>query len=319
MELLTANDDAHQRRRLTLSRAIATQTIAELKPHVLRSAEELIDAFYADGQAELIEQFAEQIPVRTLAGLLDVPRKDFSSFTHLVYEVGKFFSPAPTPEDVSSSQTALQELKVYIQTILHERRQSPKSFLSTFLAVADETTKLSAPEIIFQIVQFIIGGTESVRTAVAAQTSLLLQHRDQWEAVCQDPTLIPAAVTEALRFEPGIAGMVRVSTGKIEFDDAVIPSGQLVTLSTMSALRDENVYEHSSTFNIRRTDQLPLHAAFGGGAHRCIAEALARVELEACLAALTSRIPQLQQEERPLFKGHIFIRCPSAMRVSWKP
>jgi cytochrome P450 len=72
-------------------------------------------------------------------------------------------------------------------------------------------------------------------------------------------------------------------------------------------------------FDIRRTDQRRLSPAFGAGAHRCIGEALARVELEESLAALAARIPQLQLDEAPAIKGHGGIRRVDTMRISWQP
>jgi cytochrome P450 len=93
---------------------------------------------------------------------------------------------------------------------------------------------LSALEIIFQIVQLIVGGADTTRVAIVVQLALLLQHREQWDAVCRDPSLIPGAVAEAMRFEPSVASFVRVTTEDIEVGGAVIPAGQFVILSAMS-------------------------------------------------------------------------------------
>lgn len=316
--MLTANDGVHDRRRTPLSRTFAVQMIAELRPHIRRSAEDLINTFYGDGHAEFVSQFAARLPVHTLAGLLGVPREDVPSLTRLVYELGRFFSPDSTQDDIPICEAAAQQLQDYVEKMLNDRRHAPRGdFLSTFLAEADEGAKLSAFETLFQIIQMIIGGTESVRATIVAQTAVLLLHREQWKAVCGNPGLVPAAVSEAMRFEPGIAGMVRLTAEDIDFDGLTLPAGQLVTLSTMSAMRDEKAYERPDEFNIHRGDLPRLHPVFGSGAHRCIAEALARIELEECLAVLTTRIPHLRLEEIPVFKGHIFIRSMSSMCVSW--
>ncbi|MEY9178715.1 hypothetical protein ABIG06_000422 [Bradyrhizobium sp. USDA 326] len=97
---------------------------------------------------------------------------------------------------------------------------------------------------------------------------------------------------------------------------AALRSRQLVILSTMSAARDEEAYERPDVFDIRRTDQPRLLPAFGAGAHRCIGEALARIELEESLAALAARIPQLRLDEAPAIKGHSGIRRVETMRIS---
>jgi cytochrome P450 len=121
-----------------------------------------------------------------------------------------------------------------------------------------------------------------------------------------------------MRFEPSLAGASRVTGEDVEVDGTVVPAGKHVTLSTMSAMRDENVYERPDTFDIHRTNQARLHPIFGFGAHRCIGEALARAELEESLSAITARIPGLNMDRPPHIKGHSGIRrIDTAVRAFW--
>jgi cytochrome P450 len=179
---------------------------------------------------------------------------------------------------------------------------------------------MSPQEILYQILPLIIGGTDTTRVALTMQFALLLQHREQWAAVCDDPSLVPAAVTEAMRFEPSGASTGRVTRENVDVDGTVITAGQLVTLSTMSAMRDETIYDRPDIFDIRRINQPRLHPIFGFGAHRCLGEALARAELEESLSAITARIPQLHLDTPPKIQGHMGVRrIDTAMRVFWKP
>jgi cytochrome P450 family 103 len=150
------------------------------------------------------------------------------------------------------------------------------------------------------------------------QLALLLEHREQWDAVCRDPSLIPGAVAEAMRFEPSSASFARVAVDEIELGDTVLPAHSLLMCSTMSAQRDESIYARPDAFDIRRTDQPRLHPIFGAGAHRCIGEALARAELEESLAALASRLPQLKLDRSPVIRGHVAVRRVDTMRISWQ-
>ena len=122
-----------------------------------------------------------------------------------------------------------------------------------------------------------------------------------------------------MRFEPSVASFVRVTTEDIEVGGAVLPAGQFVILSTMSGARDKEAYECPDVFDVRQTDQPRLLPAFGAGAHRCIGEALARVELEGSLAAIAARIPHLHLDRAPAIKGHGGIRRVDTMRLSWQP
>jgi cytochrome P450 family 103 len=318
--MLTANGAVHRRRRSPFSRSFAARTMADLRPHIRRSSEELIESWYADGQVEFVDQFAAQFPARVIGDLLGLPRADIPSFTKLVYLVTRFISASILPDEIPESEAACQQLRDYVEKTLEDRRRTPRDdFLSDFLAKADAAGELSSLEMIFQIMQLIIGGTDTTRVAIVVQLALLLQQREQWDAVCRDPSLIPAAVAEAIRFEPSVGSFVRVTTEDIEVGGAVLPARQFIMLSTMSGARDEKAYERPDVFDIRRTDQPRLLPVFGAGAHRCIGEALARVELEESLAALAARIPQVQLDEAPAIKGHSGIRRVDTMRISWQP
>ena len=316
--MLTANGDVHHRRRSPFTRTFAARMINEMRPTIRRSAEELIDAWYADGQVEFIGNFAAQIPARVISGLLGLPRADIPDFTKLVYDVTRFISFSVRQEEIPGAEAAAHQLQDYVEKTLEERRRSPRDdFLSTFLATADEAAEMSPLEIVFQIVQLIIGGTDTTRVAIAMQVALLLRHREQWTAVCNNPELIPNAVAESMRFEPSVASTSRIAAEDIKVDGAVLPAGGFITLSTMSAMRDERAYVRPDVFDIHQTRQQRLHPIFGGGAHRCIGEALARAELEETLGALTTRISQLRLDQAPTITGHSGIRRVDSMRVSW--
>jgi hypothetical protein len=317
--MLTANDEVHRRRRSPFSRTFAPRMIAELRPRIRQAAEELIADWFADGSVEFLDRFVAQIPAHVISSLLGLPREDIPEFTRLVYQITKFVNLSVTQEEIPLCEAAARQLFDYVERTLDDRRRTPRGdFLSTFLAAADEAASMSPAEVIFQIIQLIVAGTDTTRVAMAAEVALLLQHREQWEAVCRDPGLIPGAVAEAMRFEPSVASFSRIATEDIDVNGVPLPAGAFVTLSTMSAMRDENAYQQPDVFDIRRTDQPRLHPIFGAGAHRCLGEALARAELEECLAVLTARIPHLQLDEAPVIRGHTSIRRVDRMCVSWR-
>ena len=319
--MITANGDVHRRRRAPLSRQFAARAINEMRQSIRRTADDLIDGWYRDGEVDFFDEFAAKLPAGIIAGLLGLPRDDIPEFTSQVYEVTKIFSFGEYLDEIDEIEKAAQKLYDYVETAFDQHRRRPREdFLSAFLAAAAEAGELSPQEVLYQIIPLILGGTDTTRVALTAQLALLLQHREQWEAVCDDPSLVPAAVTEAMRFEPTGASTVRVTREDVDVDGTVIPAGQLVTLSMMSAMRDEAAYLQPDTFDIRRTDQPRLHPIFGFGAHRCIGEALARAELEESLSAIAARIPRLQMDTPPRIKGHMGVRrIDAAMRLFWKP
>ncbi|HWA81085.1 MAG TPA: cytochrome P450 [Acetobacteraceae bacterium] len=318
--MLMSNGAVHRQRRSPFSRTFAAKLIMEMRPRIRRTAEELVTEWYEEEDVDLVQRYAALIPARTISDLLGLPKDDIPEFTSLVYQVTRVVSFLFQPEDLPELEEAARRLFGYVEEILSARRRKPREdFLSAFVASADAAGELSPFEIITQIVTLIIGGTDTTRVAAAEQVALLLQDRAQWDEVCRDPALIPGAVVEALRYEPSVASLARIPLEDIEVDGRVLPAGQFLILSTMSAMRDEQLYARPDVFDIHRTDHPRLPLVFGGGPHRCLGEALARVELEEGLAVLSSRIPQLElAADPPRVEGHSGIRRIGEMRVAWR-
>lgn len=318
--MLTSNGAVHRRRRAPFTRTFAARFVTEMRPQIRRTAETLIDRFYGDGEADLVADYTALIPARTISDLIGLPHADIPHFTSLVYEISRIFSFTFTAEEIPTLQAASQQLIEYVEATLEERRHKPRDdFLSAVLTAAAQTEDLSPFELVVQILSLIVGGTDTTRVAGASQIALLLRHPAQWDAVCRDPALIPAAVSEALRYEPSVASVPRFALEDIDIGGYTLPADTFVWLSTMSAMRDESVYDRPDAFDISRNVELRGHLVFGGGPHRCIGEVLARIELEEGLGALSQRIPQLAlagEPSRPF--GHVGIRRIGRVPVAWQ-
>jgi cytochrome P450 len=317
--MLTSNGDAHRRRRSAFSTAFAFRAIAALRPHIRKVADDLISEWQTEGEIDFLDRYASQLPARLVGHILGMPREDIPVFTKLVYTSTRVLSVQATRSDLPEIENASKQLVDYIERLCSARRAAPRDdFLSAYIAAADQAGEMSPIELLMQILTVVSAGSDTTRGALAIQTALLLEHREQWNAVCSDPSLVPAAVAEALRFEPSVGSFNRFALEDIELDSHVLKAGQFMQLSTMSAMRDEHVFQNPDVFDIGRTDQQRWHLVFGAGAHRCLGEALARTELEEGLAALTARIPNLQVSGEPLeVRGHVSIRRMGDMRVQW--
>ncbi|GLK79159.1 cytochrome P450 [Methylopila turkensis] len=316
--MLTANGGVHQARRSPMSRALAGEVAEEYGRHVRRSAHLLIDRCLADSKMELVKQYAAPLPALGLAGLLGVPDGEVAPFLRDIDAMNAFFRPDATAATVSSAEKAAAQVRSSIGLLIDcEGDDQTGGFLQHYVRLAESEPLHARVETLTQIVQLIIGGTESVRTAIVAQTANLLANPQQWQAVRDNPERVPAAVAEAMRFEPGIAGLVRLSAEDIEIEGRTLPVGQVVVLSVMSALRDERIFDRPDTFDIFRRDHEPSQLGFGDGAHRCVAEALGRAALQEALSVLAERLPHLRLEQPPVFCGHVFVRGSTECRVSW--
>jgi cytochrome P450 family 103 len=317
--MLLSNGPVHRKRRAPFARAFAVKLIDGLRPRIRAIANELIDRRYPQGEMNFIDDFAALIPARVISEILGLPEADIPEFTRRIYSLARSLSSSFTQDDVPELQTSASELSQYVRGLLEARRREPRDdFLTACIGAIDAANELSGVETVMQVITVILGGSDTTRGAGAIQTSLLLQHREQWDAICQDPALIPGAVLESMRYEPAVGSFARFTLEDIELDGWIVPRNRVLSLSTLSAMRDPQLYADPDRFDIRRNDHPRRHMIFGAGSHRCLGEALAKAELEEQLVALTSRIPQLQLVgDPPLIRGNGGIRSVRNMRVRW--
>jgi cytochrome P450 len=314
--MLFSNGETHRRRRQPLTRNFAFRMMGGLRPKVKALSQDLLQRALEKGTLKIRDDYAAQIPAITIAGILGIPRSDVPLFTALAYEVARILTTSWTTEDIPAIESATRELTDYCARLIAERRRLPRNdFLSEYVAKVDETAELSPLEAVMQIVSVVLGGSDTTRAAIVIQTGLLLERPPLWEAVRNDPQMIVPTVAEALRFEPSVGSIPRLALEDVLLDGHVIPKGSPMTLSTLSGLRDPAVFDNPDLFDPQRA-QPRWHPAFGGGEHRCLGEALARIELEEALTTLTTSQLQFGLGSQPLrIHGHAAIRKVDELEI----
>ncbi|MEO1264654.1 MAG: cytochrome P450 [Pseudomonadota bacterium] len=204
-----------------------------------------------------------------------------------------------------------------VDRLIEDRRAFPRDdFISKLLADAEQRFELSDEELLWQVITLIVAGSDTTRLALCSTLALLLQHPEQWEAFCADPDGLKAnVVREGVRYEPPIGSFARVATVDVDLDGATLPAGSPVSVCLLSAMRDESVYRDPAVFDIARGDHPRWHPAFGIGEHRCLGEALARAELEECLAVIARLAPGIRLTKVPKVRGLNGIRRIDQMWV----
>ena len=244
---------------------------------------------------------------------------DIPEFTRNVYQLARSLTPSFSRGDIAELNEAADWLTRYVETLLERRRHEPRDdLLTSYLHAVDEADVLSRIEALMQIVSVILAGSDTTRAALTIQLSLLLQHPDQWEALRGDPSRVRGAVLESLRYEPSVGSYPRFTLEEIEIDGCTVPRNVVLSMSTLSAMRDPALYRDPDRFDISRTDHPRRPMVFGAGAHRCLGETLALLELEETLAALAERLPNLNLVgDAPTVTGSGGIRQVSEMVVRW--
>jgi cytochrome P450 len=316
--ILFANGDAHRRRRQPLARTFAFKLMEGMRPRASAVASELVEGRIGAGDIDFLGEISANIPARIIADILGIPRADLPYFQGLVEDaVGTlgFFDQADRPKFEASTI----EFDAYVGKLLDDRRKNPRGdFLSEFAAATRESGELTEAEIRADVIALIVAGSDTTKNSIATTLNLLLEHPDQWAKFVADPDGMKKGVAaEGLRYEPVALGIPRFSVAPFELDGYDIPPGRLVIFSIVSACRDPEIYANPEAFDITRTDHPRWHFAFGGGAHRCLGEALARVEIEETLAAIAKLAPKTRiTGPRPTLKAAP-IRAVDQLRVAF--
>ncbi len=292
--MLFSNGDVHRRRRGPLARTFAHKLIAEKRVDVAKRCDRLIGGLKGRGEVSFLDEIAGPLPAEVIGAMLGVPETDMPQFAQHVYSAIRGLSIVS--QDVrAESDTDLAHLNGLVAGLIEQRRALADGELISAYLERTSGGDLDEAEILAQMVGLVLAGSDTTRGALTATVSWLLQDPDQWALLVEDPEKwVGGAVDEGLRYDPVIGSMGRITLERREVEGFSIPEGTLVSSSMLMALRDPEVYADPDRFDITRTDHPRLHPIFGGGPHRCLGEALARIELEEALKALARHAPDLE-------------------------
>ncbi len=317
--MLFANGEVHRRRRAPMARTFAYKLMDGMRPRVCEIAGEVIEAHRRKGPVNFLDAFSRAIPARIIAEIIGAPPEDWPKFSKWVADAARgigFFQNDELPE-IDAGVAALDN---YVKDLLDDRRKHPREdFLTSYAQATAAAGELTEEEIRMQMAGVILAGSDTTRTGTAAVLSQLLQNPDQWALLCADPDAWKKpAVEEGLRFDPPVGSVPRFTLRPLEIEGVVIPEGRVVSISVLSGLRDPEIYPDPDAFNIRRGGLPKWNIAFGGGAHRCLGEALARAEMEESIATIARLSPNVKMiGDPPKIRGTAAIRHIDAMTVEF--
>ncbi|MDB5971420.1 MAG: cytochrome [Hydrocarboniphaga sp.] len=270
----------------------------------------LIEGFKGKGRADLVREFTQYYPFQIIYRQLELPQADIAVFHKLAVGLTCIVV------DVAHGVEASQKLGAYYALLLDERRNGGGSDLVSTLAQAEiEGERLPDEVLVSFLRQLINAAGDTTYRATSSLLAGLLSNPDQLDAVRRDRALIPAAIEEALRWEPPVTVCPRLTLQPVVLDDVQIPAGAEIDAMTGAYNRDPARYDKPDRFDIGRK---PLrHMGFAYGAHVCIGQHLARVEMTRALNALFDHLPNLRLDpdyEPPQVTG-VNMRVPAAVHV----
>ncbi len=315
--MLVLDPPDHPRIRGLVARAFTPRSAAESRDLVQGIVDEVLDRLAGRKRAEIIGEFAYVIPQRVICALLGIPVADQPGFLANVTAVLKLLDPVPLTRrmmDQANAQT--QALAAYFRRLFELRRREPISDLTTRLVEAEGAgERLSEEELTANMMLIFVAGFETTANMIGNGLLALLRHPDQLARLKADPSLMPGAVEEFLRYDPSVQFTTRAAMENLGFGGVRFPKGALVVVLLASANRDPEAYERPDRFDITRKDNRPL--SFGGGIHHCLGNQLARLEIELAIGGLLRRFPDIRlADDRPLqYRPTITLRGLEALPV----
>ena len=298
--LLESEPPRHTRLRAAISAAFNRGHTERLRPWVGDLAVRLVDSM--GGSGDLLEHLAGPLPIEVIGELLGVPEEDRPRLQPWSNAIVKMYEYDLAPELADAAERAAAEFVAYLRELAARRSVEPGADLvSDLLAV-----ELNADELVGTAVLLLMAGHEATVNVIGNGVLALLSNRTQWERLVADPSLVPLAVEELIRFDAPLQLFERTAISDTEIAGYPVRAGEKVAALLGAAARDPEVFDHPDTLDITRSPN--PHLGFGAGIHYCVGAPLARVEIAAALTALITRMPNLHLAGEPVRRPEFVIR-----------
>jgi cytochrome P450 len=306
-------------RRLIIG-ALSANAVESYRPLVEATVQRLLDELEPIGEMDLRAQFAFKLPTAVIAQLMDLPDDVRDGLEHLLVDVDLAFTHQDQELYLARGDRAITELLGRMDRLIVEREARPGDDLISRLVAGADGRHGSIPDhedLVANAVFLLEAGHQSTMNALASGVYTLLAHAPQLERLRHDPSLIPCAVEEMLRFNSPIGIVPRTARQDLDLPQGCVRAGTTIPFFLGAANRDPDVFSAPDAFDVARTHN--PHLAFASGFHRCVGAALARMELQVALSALIRRLPDLCLVRQPRWTGVVPFRALDELRVTWTP
>ena len=298
----------HTRLRRPVASAFSRGHVERLRPRVRALAAELLDEVSGADGFDVVEGYAEPLPVLVIAELLGVPASHAGDLRDWSQAIVRMYEPAPSEAVVDAAVRAAEDFAALVRDLVGVRRRTPAEDLVTDLAA----TELSEDEVVAAVVLLLNAGHEASVNVFGNGLVAMLRRG------LRPGVDVPACVEEMLRFDSALQLFERTATEPVELPGGVlVEPGQKVSALLGAANRDPAVFERPDEFVVDRSPN--PHLAFGVGVHFCLGAPLARMELAESVALLWERFPGLALAGEPESRGTFVLRGHHRVPVRDEP
>ncbi len=293
--MIMTDPPRHGKIRSLINRRLTPRAVNLFEPHIRQITTDVIDKVIDKGECDFVVEVAAKLPTAVICDMMGIA----SEYWDLMFAVGNQSIGTDDPEyqqgrsAMETGMAAQAEIFSYFSKWIDQRRKNPGNDLISALIHGDvDGAKLTDLEVLFNCFLLIIGGQETTRNATSGGILALIENPAEHARLKNDPSLLPVAIEEFLRWTSPVTHIMRVAKKDGELRGQKIREGQRVVIWNASANRDETMFPHPDTFDVTRTPN--DHLAFGHGEHFCIGVNLARLELRVMIEEVMRRMPDLE-------------------------
>jgi cytochrome P450 family 109 len=281
-------DPPHHRRYRTLAgKAFTPRRVAELAPRITAIVDEILEQGGSDGKLDIVEQLAYPLPVRVIGEMLGVPLEDQERFRYWSYQL---LGLMPNEADPTNS-----ELQRYFTDQLSQRQQEPRDdLMSALLAAEMDGEHLTQDEVLNLCIGLLVAGNVTTTLLLSLAARRFVQQPEVYQQLRHDPSLIPGAIEEILRYDFAHTSFMRLARHDTTIGGHEIKEGQIVIVWLSAANFDETHFPHAEQFDIRRSPN--SHLTFGHGIHYCLGAPLARFEGKIALERMVAHWSEIHDD-----------------------
>ncbi len=314
INILDSEGEYHDRLRKLVYRIFTPLRVSSLREFVQSHVDQCINDIEKQGAFDFIEDFAARIPGHVIGALLGVPIPERPRLRGWTEDIVQFFEPERSPEQIQLAEDTTIELADYLVYLFDIRRKDPQDDLISELVAAEGAGKLDRDELISTCIILLGGGHGSTIDVSGNGMLALLQNPEQKMLLGNDLSNMQTAIQEMFRYDSPLPYFHRYALEDIEYKGVTYKKGTKFGILYGSANRDPEQFEKPDSFDIQRDPN--RHLAFGIGAHFCLGNHLARLNMDIMFSALLKRLPEISLvDDEPEFRVGLTSRGLKALRV----
>ena len=319
-QMLFLDPPQHSRVRALAAAAFTPRRIERLREHIQDITNTLVDAVAARGQMDVMQELAGPLPAIVTAELLGVPTADHEQLKDWSQDFAEMLGNFQhNPGRVEKVLRSVEGMTSYFRDALTRQPAEPTEGLLNALANAEvDGDRLTEDEVIANVIVTMVGGQETTTNLIGNGLLTLLRTPGALERLRADPSAIPTAIEELLRYESPSQHTARLAPDDVVLAGQSIGKGQAVIAVMGAANRDPERFADPDVLDLARKDN--RHLAFGWAGHFCFGAPLARMEAHIAFETMLRRLPELELVSEPVsWRANLGLRGLTALPITWSP